>query len=304
MGEGKRPQWVQDVNQLIKFTALCKGSNWQLLAELAREPLGEAFLALIVPSATDVIRAYTRPKGLRTGGHLKRIERRGRRILRLEDTSEIIGKRMPGYELLHGRKVPGGAKFLWEIDGLIQRGFWYWLIADVVHDFLIDWSTIPLRSEDCYQHLEEVAIQTGDAEQGNIGGGAPYWPITGTVNAESENIHVPFQGAYDTPSGRWFVGPDQFPTIYGPSPIEHYTDWFSYCGYVAPFSETNDQPSAQLEFTIVVTAFYDPNLFGYKFPRMWVWRPDTGTIFKPEAQGQFPGTAQITRFRVPIAPWK
>lgn len=143
------PSYLDKVNTIVDFFEDDCVPPWTVYVETALPAAGEAVLQLVTPSLTDVIRAYFRPKGLRFGGHIRKIRRRrGKRWLP-EDTSELIGKHIPGYEEHRARRVTNGVKFMWEIDGVLQRLFWYWLVADVSLDFFYNWTSAIMRSDVC-----------------------------------------------------------------------------------------------------------------------------------------------------------
>lgn len=174
MGPNRRPpSYLDKVNTIIDFVEHPCQAPWQVYVELALIPAGKAILQLVEPSLLDIVRAYFRPKGLRKGRHGRHGRRRGRRG-GIPDTSELIGHHLPGYNATSMRHVSDGVKFLWLVDGVIQRVFWYWLIADVTLDFFYNWTSAIQKSEYCKYQDQGGAAISGE----NFGStGLTRWPI-------------------------------------------------------------------------------------------------------------------------------
>lgn len=149
MAQWKAPNYLQRIGAVIDFWQNPCGASWIVYAELSVVPAGKAILQLVVPTPLDVVRAYLRPKRLRREGRKGRRRPDRKRRAGIPDTSEVIGKRLPGYRTLANRSVAQGAKRLWLVDGAIQRVFWYWLIAEVTLDFFYEWTTAIAASEEC-----------------------------------------------------------------------------------------------------------------------------------------------------------
>lgn len=154
------PTFIDKVNGIVRFIEDPCDAPWLLYIELARKPFGKMVLTLLTFGLLDVIRAYFRPKGLRSGrkgrGRRRPPPRPGslRRILGKipglgQDTGEMVGKWLPGGERVRGRQVSQGVKFFWLVDGVLQRLLWYWLIIDVTATFFYEWTSLIQQSEFC-----------------------------------------------------------------------------------------------------------------------------------------------------------
>jgi len=113
-----------------------------------------AFLDLLISFASfglsDIARGYFRPKRARTGMHGRKAKRSGKRKPKgIPEFGEKVGKNLPGYERVSARKVSQGVHTLWRIDGVIQRLLWWWLVIDVVSEFLFRWTSQLYATEYC-----------------------------------------------------------------------------------------------------------------------------------------------------------
>ncbi len=191
------PSYGQKVNIIKMFFENPCYEPWSGLLELAVKPAGRAVFTFVEPSLADVVRGYARPKGVRFGGHARHRRGKRKRGWFPEDTSEIIAKRIPGKETLRNRVVSDNLKIMWAIDGVLQEGFFYWLIFDIVLTFFSQWASAIMRSEYCSQKGRgsamylgglsetlqdsakgltpgEVIYRTGDAYVGNQGQGGSF----------------------------------------------------------------------------------------------------------------------------------
>ncbi len=176
----KPPGILDRVNAIVRFIedpCLSLDAPWLLYIELARKPAGLLIVALLTFGLDDVIRGYFRPKGLRSGRHGRRrrapprrpgaLRRALRRIPGLgDDVGDMLGKRLPGAERMRGRQVKQGVKFLWIVDGLLQRVLFWWLIIDLTTQFLYDWSSLIQQTDFCKAQQKSMVYAAG------TGGGA------------------------------------------------------------------------------------------------------------------------------------
>jgi hypothetical protein len=160
-------------------------------ATTALPPLGQLVLSLVSFGTDDIIRGYFRPKGLRSARHGRGGKKRGIRRSGLgralanvpgigDDTGNMIGKMLPGAQSRTANQVSQGLNNMWRIDGVIQRGLFYWFIADVVSEFLFDWATLIEQSEAGTACGAAALYATGD------GGGFPV--LSGFVAVETDTV--------------------------------------------------------------------------------------------------------------------
>lgn len=147
-------------NTVIDYAESDCHPDWNIYVETLFPALGEAVLVLLSFGLDDVLRGYFRPAGGRGFGGLGRASRRTRRLTRAQrargllrggipEIGELIGRHLPNAEVVRGRNIGRGERWLWRVDGIAQRGLWYWMVADVTEDFLVNWTTALLESEEC-----------------------------------------------------------------------------------------------------------------------------------------------------------
>jgi hypothetical protein len=140
--------------------------------ELGKEPAKNLIIGLLSFGMADLIRAYFRPRGLRSGRHMGRGRKGRRRGGGIPDSAELVAKLIPGYGAAKGRRVGDGVKFLWIIDTKVQAGLYYLLIYNLTKDFLSDWGTniIEFEAENCDKQSAYLAYGPGGANFPGGGG--------------------------------------------------------------------------------------------------------------------------------------
>jgi hypothetical protein len=134
--------------------------HWTVWADTFWRPFGILVIQIFSFGWGDILRGYFRPTNIRgIGGRTRRPTRgtknkpgkkgQGRRIPKPPEIGNEIGKALPGSKFFQGRKVTGFERRAWVIDGVFQRIFYYWLIADVTEDFVTNWTTAIMESEAC-----------------------------------------------------------------------------------------------------------------------------------------------------------
>ena len=141
---------IKQVQAITKFCQDPCHAPWTVYMELARAPAGKLILQFISFGLDDVIRGLIRPKGIyplkRTG------RRRGRRgkVKGIPELGEMLGHNIPGAETLAVRKFGNTTRWLWVIDGVLQRILFWFMIVDLVTDFLYEWTTLIGKTEYCH----------------------------------------------------------------------------------------------------------------------------------------------------------
>lgn len=147
-------------NGVIDFVEYGCFPHWQVWLDTLWEPLGDLFLELLDFGLGDILRGYFRPNQVRGFGGITRFPDRkkppapNRRrppkgFPKFPEIGNEIGKKLPGAEFFAGRKVTGLERWFWQIDMLVQRFLWYWLVADLSADFIVNWTTAIMESEAC-----------------------------------------------------------------------------------------------------------------------------------------------------------
>jgi hypothetical protein len=165
----------RSINAIIDFIEFGCYPNWQVWVRTLLPAIGEAVLVLISFSIDDIIRGYFRPTGTRGFSGLTRLPIReanraskevkeGESIFKIPEFGEEIGSHLPGAKVVKARKVTNTEALLWDIDALAQRGLYYWMIADIVGDFTVNWTSAIMNSQECSEvayRLEAHAVNSG-----------------------------------------------------------------------------------------------------------------------------------------------
>jgi len=105
---------------------------------------GTALVTFFAFGWDDVLRGALRPRGAYCGRRKQKKPRARPGILRqwlTDDVGNNIGKHIPGSKTIRARNTSSGVNFLWRLDGVLQRGLFWWMVADIVDDFFINWTT-------------------------------------------------------------------------------------------------------------------------------------------------------------------
>lgn len=108
----------------------------------------------------DIIRGYFRPAGLVSMGHRRRLpdrkkaRKRNKLVRALEEIigfepGEVIAKYLPFQQKMSYRMISQGERYLWIIDGIVQRALYYWMVVDLVTEFAYEWTSLLMRTEYC-----------------------------------------------------------------------------------------------------------------------------------------------------------
>lgn len=147
-------------NAIVDFWEYGCFPDWEVWVETAVEPIGELVIALFTFGLSDVLRGYFRPTNIRGVAGFNRLKpppgrtrpaRTGAlsRHLRIPETGNMIGKKLPGARFFQGKQTGKYAQRFWKIDGVAQRGLWYWMLADIGADFTVHWTSAIMNSSAC-----------------------------------------------------------------------------------------------------------------------------------------------------------
>lgn len=157
------PTYIDKVNAVVKFWQNPCDAKLIVYAETALVPAGGLLLLFLSAGMDDVIRGYARPKGISKRWKRRRGKKGKLRFFGIPDLGNWVGTQLAGAEIAKGRHISQGVKNLWIVDGVLQRGLWYWLIIDGLSDFLYEWSTALNKTEFCQDAGRQrmVALGTG-----------------------------------------------------------------------------------------------------------------------------------------------
>lgn len=180
--EYKPVKGYRGIVQNLRFIAQnpCNASPFIRVAA-ALPALGEAFLQLMSFGLSDVLIGYAHPKprrGWRRGSKGQE-DRRGvgrdgnKRRLRGEGFPELgneLGKRLPGSQWVRGIQTSPKVWWFWIPVDLIERGMFWWMIADIVKDTTYAWAS-GIHKYGCDRHVTPPLDDSG------------YWGVFWTQTA-------------------------------------------------------------------------------------------------------------------------
>ena len=258
-------------NAIVDFIESDCRPGWDVYVETLWPALGQAVLVLLYFGLDDVLRGYFRPGGGRGIGGLGRASRRQPRPTArmrakgalkggIPELGELFGKNLPGATVVKARNVGSAQKFLWHVDGLAQRGLYYWMIADVTSDFIINWTTGIMESEECIG-VEVAGFERQRAQYGLIQNTSTYNVVPCPSAVESYGPITDTEYSLFVPSGftgkLWISG-----TVHQ---VGYYADAQARMGFWVPGSPqrplTNEpwtpipeeEPGQRIGSTVTVT---------------------------------------------------
>lgn len=172
----------RSMNAIVTFVEYGCYPHWTVWVQTLLPAFGTVVLQILDFGWSDILHGYFRPSSTRGLSGLTRKPSRRRplkagELARAERSFEIpeigneIGKALPGSKFFQARKVTGVEAFLWDVDFLVERGLWYWLVADIGADFIENWTSGIMKSEACQQEPYGYvhAHKTGPVLQANNG---------------------------------------------------------------------------------------------------------------------------------------
>jgi hypothetical protein len=146
------PSWVRKRtnkwNRVIDFVANPCDAPLSVYFETLRPAAGRAVVTLLSFGMDDVARGMLRPKGVYGNKHGGR-KKRKRGSVGIPELGEEIGKRLPGADTIKSREFGALEKKLWLLDGIGQRILFWLMVADIITDFVYDWTTGIYKEEYC-----------------------------------------------------------------------------------------------------------------------------------------------------------
>ena len=143
------PGYFDQVNYVIDSWACPCEAPWYIYIETLKPALLEAFIMFISFGWGDVARGFARPRGLHPRRTGKRKGKWARRIPKFPELGNMLGANLPGAQAVKGIQYNSLGKTLWRIDGLVQQGLFYWLVADILIDFAFNWTSLLYETTWC-----------------------------------------------------------------------------------------------------------------------------------------------------------
>lgn len=146
------------INTIVEFFEIDCGSKWIVYVQTLLPVLGNTAIALIDFDFDDIVRGAIRPMGRRSrAAVLSGIS--GRFKFEIPELGEEIGVRIPGAKLIKANKVWGKTRFLWIVDGVLQRLSFYWLLLDLAVDGFYNWALGIIKSGQCLRGYKAGAFR-------------------------------------------------------------------------------------------------------------------------------------------------
>jgi hypothetical protein len=242
VGFEESPDFEIKVNTIIDFWSNPCNAPWTVYVETLYPALGRMLLVLVDTSLLDLLKTYLEPRqGSTRGPRRKKGRRRGGRI-GIPDPAVMIAKLIPGRSMWEGMDIGANARFLWQIDGIIDRGLWYWLIVDATTEGFYWWA-VGIQEERFCQPTNRPGIFCTNPHPLATAFLGLWYPSTGwniswkdgtfdyfiaSLNTPSGNIAFTYRAKYVNEGNAWgtagvrlrFAGPDLVKEIVVPPKSE------------------------------------------------------------------------------------
>lgn len=162
----------ETINALVNvYEADCGEDSWWVKVTLAAPIAGDLLWMLITPSPSEILENYLEPKSGRGRGRRgarddrRRNRRRGGRGLiwrgGIPDVDELIADRLPGREMIAGRRAGPLTWIFYTGINAADRLLWYWMLFDMGNEFATRWNSAIMESRWCNQAPEVSVIASG-----------------------------------------------------------------------------------------------------------------------------------------------
>lgn len=205
-----------DINFLITFWSDPCDAPFTVYLEALYPALFKLFFEYLAIDPKQIVRTRFKSSFKLARGRTYRKGRVGRksnkfrwfkkvgRVLNF-DHNEILGKKLWGWEEKEATKLTAKSTTLFIAEGVLNRlVYWMWIVS-LVHDFLINWTSLMINTKYCQAKFDAVLLAEGpDQGQNPLFGwtGLLFWTI------KKQRGHVSWNGAagsFDTLKGNWIV---------------------------------------------------------------------------------------------------
>lgn len=169
------------VNSIVDLFEWNCGGNVLTYVRLALPAAGELVMSMLSIEWDDVLRGFLKGAGIRSRSKMFGGIGKSKFSLEIPEIGEEIGQRLPLAGKLRGTRLGKGLKWIFKADAVIQRTLWYFVITDMVSEFLFDWSSNIIRAEEC--RGGGVYVRGGEY-------GIPGEPHTQTVPLQGPDTEV------------------------------------------------------------------------------------------------------------------
>lgn len=204
VGFEESPEFDVKVNTIVDFWSNPCNAPWTVYLETLYPALGHMFIALVDTSLLDIARSYLRPRGGLTRGPRRKKGRRRGRIRGIPDTADLFARMIPGATVWQGMEYGANTRFLWQIDGIIQRGLWYWLVMDATTDGFYWWAQ-GIKEEGFCKPTNRAGLFATQPHLPAFSLFGAFYPLGGWNISWTEPGFDIFLGTISTPPGNWVV---------------------------------------------------------------------------------------------------
>lgn len=191
------------LQSIVRFASFDCDGTWNVFIETLKPPAGQLFIALLDFGWDDVLRGFLRPIGIRSRRSFRKGRKRGRKrsiiFDKIPEIGEEIGEHLPGARLVKGRQVGSLQRWIWRIDGVLQKGAFYWMLVDLVSDFAYGWLIGIMRHEACWT-VGEGWVQSGPGSISFLAGDWVWLPRPQPLRYGG--VEPPISAFVNTKSGR------------------------------------------------------------------------------------------------------
>ena len=180
------------VNYVIDSWAMPCEAPWYIYVQTLKPALLEAFIMLISFGWGDVARGFARPPGLNVRRTGKRKGKFGKGIKKFPEIGNMLGDKLPGAQQVQATKYGVLGKALWRIDGMVQQGLFYWLVADIAEEFAFNWTSLLYETTWCR------ASSRGRFSKTHPGGGVFGGGLWQTASFPDEDYNHPLPTFFAT----------------------------------------------------------------------------------------------------------
>jgi hypothetical protein len=151
MSEGKRGPLsrIDKVNYVIDYFENPCDAPFLVYVETLLPAVLEAFVTLEEYDPNQIIRNFSRPRGLRSGRHGRLGRANGKRGFGIPDINDEIADFFKESADFEKRTISNGVRHLYTVLDVLEKGLFYLLLADLATEFAYRFTSLIKRTEAC-----------------------------------------------------------------------------------------------------------------------------------------------------------
>jgi len=151
MSEGKRKPLskIDKVNYVIDYIENPCDAPFLVYVETLLPAALELFVTLEEYDPKQIIRNFSRPRGLRSGRHGRLGRANGKRGFGIPDINDEIADFFKESADFEKRTISNGVKHLYQVLDILEKGLFYILLADLTTQFAYKFTSLIRRTEYC-----------------------------------------------------------------------------------------------------------------------------------------------------------